>query len=384
MNTYVATSAANVLSVGATTKILRERIREGRYEVGDWLPAERDLTEDLNVNRRIVRAAVTALEKEGLLRCQRYCRPIVQALPTTEHNANDSEISASRLIALVMYHGGDLEKGSTSSQQRIFWGMNQELGRVGYHGVFLDLGNSIGTSEENAEKEAAHLRYVVEHGFGGAVFYAYAYGNNSALIQDIIRRIPLVLIDRTIPGIESDFVGMQNFQAMFDATKYLIGLGHQRIAYVSKPETIITVHERLLGYLEAIHDDNQTAGRCEMVISIPYAGEDWPVFDAVFNLPADKRPTAVLCVNDYDALKSAVRLNYLGLKIPEDVSVIGCDDIIKELPGGVGLTTIAQPFEEIGAEAARLLLRRIGHIDSPPVQIQVAARLTIRTSTIAR
>ncbi len=372
---------ANPHSTEATAKVLRERIRDGKYVVGDWLPAERDLTEELKVNRRVVRAAIGELEKEGILLCRRYCRPIVQAIPGGERRNSETEVSASRLIALVMYHGGELEEDS-SSQQRIFWGLNQELASAGYHGVFLDLGKQIGTDQENAEREAAHLRYVIECGFGGVVFYPYAYGNNAALVRDVVQRVPLVLLDRTMQGVDSDFVGAQNFRAMFDSTKYLLGLGHRRIAYITKPEPIIPVQDRLQGYLEAIND-GEYSGLHEMVLTIPFVGDDWPVFDAVFNMPKEKRPTAAICVNDYDAVRAARRLKHLHLNIPDDVSVIGCDDIVKELPGGPGLTTIAQPFEEIGREAARLLMRRMKDFHCPTVHSELPVRLTVRQSTIS-
>jgi GntR family transcriptional regulator, arabinose operon transcriptional repressor len=361
--------------------VLRDRIRDGKYGAGEWLPAERELTDDLNVHRRVVRAAISQLEKEGLLIRRRFCRPIVQSFPIVGPPVTDIPVAASKFVALVMHHGGSLERND-SAQQRIFWGMNQALGRAGYHAVFPDLGTEVGTPEENASSEAAQLRYVIDHRFGGVVFYPCAYYNNRDLIREVSRKMPLVLIDRMLSCIDSDFVGVQNHQATFVATKYLVGLGHKRIAYVTKPEPINTVYDRLQGYLHGLQDGLGT-DFYEMVLSIPSVGDTWPVFDTVFGLPAGERPTAAICVNDYEAVRVTDRLKLLNLNVPHDVSIIGCDDIVQKLPGGTSLTSIAQPFEEIGKEATRLLLRRIVEPASFPSHVELPVQLVVRESTIS-
>jgi len=365
---------------------LRERIRSGYYPAGERLPAERFLEEDLNVDRRVVRAAIAELDKEGLLVRRPNCRPIVQVLPTQTSESDEprtvSQFPSSRLVALVMWHGGPGEDAGTA-QQRIFWGMNQALGQAGYHGVFLDLGEEVGNEEQNAEREAMHLRYALDHGFGGILFYAYANNSNRELIQEVSRRMPLVLIDRMVPGVESDFVGSENLQSMFDATTHLMSLGHKRIAYVTKGDSINTIHERLWGYLTAMRGANSTSEN-EMVITAPATGNTaWPVFDAVFRLPAGQRPTAVLCVNDDEAVRVANRLLELGLQVPDDVSLIGFDNIVRTLPSGVAFTTVAQPFEDIGKAATKLFLRRMTDPSALPIHIELPTQMISRDSVKA-
>jgi len=378
------TATSSKRANNTVANLLRERIRSGHYQVGEWLPTERMLTEDLRVHRRVVRDALTQLENEGLILRRPHCRPIVQALerqaPVSPPIPTVPTFPTSRFVALVMYHGGDPEQG-TSAQQRIFWGMNEALGMAGYHAVFLDLGDRVRTEVENAEREAAHLRYVLDHGFGGVVFYSYAYLANKDLIREVSRRVPFVLLDRTLPGVEADFVGAANHQAMYDATKHLIEQGHRRIAYVTKAERINTVQDRLQGYVNAIHDlipDDVY----DMVITTPWMGSSkWPSLDAVFRLPKEERPTAVLCVNDYTAALVAERLAHLGISVPDDVSLIGFDNIVHQLPGGVGLTTVAQPFEDIGRTAAELVIRRFEKPSLPLADIQLPTQLVVRESS---
>jgi DNA-binding LacI/PurR family transcriptional regulator len=286
-----------------------------------------------------------------------------------------------------MWHGGGaLENPSNTSQQRIFWGINQMLAEAGYHTVFLDIGQ-IGGELENAEREAAHLQYVIDRGFGGAVFYPYAYRSNQELIHRLMRNTPLVLIDRRVAPLESDFVSTANYQAMFDMVMHLVEQGHRRIAYVTKCESIQPVLDRTQGYIDAVRHANID----EIILTIPSRldptanpDSNWTVIDAVFNVPKGVRPTAAVVFNDYAAHDLFVRLNQLGLSVPGDVALTGFDNIVSSLPGGLGLTTIDQPYEEIGKGAGQLLLRRLKDPSTPFASLEVPGKLIVRDSSSQR
>jgi len=365
---------------GKVAGMLRERIRSGHYPAGDRLPSERALVEDLNVDRRTVRAAITELKIEGLLERRPHCRPVVH-FSAMQADGNEtlpmvSGLPASRLIALVMWHGGAVDFSGTA-QQRVFWGMNETLGGSGYHGVFLDVGQNFGTYRKNAEREAEHLSYALNYGFGGVVFYPQAYSCNRELIQEVSRQIPLVLLDRLMPGIQADFVGSENRQSMYEATWHLVRQGHKRIAFVTSGEYINTVQERLQGYLQALNEAFPTDAY-EMIVTPPLThNNSWPMLDAIGRLPQDERPTAIICVNNIEAVRVANHLSALDISVPEDVSLIGFDNVQRTLPNGVGLTTVAQSFEEIGRAAAKLILLRIqdpslklAHVELPTQLIE--------------
>lgn len=381
-------------------RILSERIHSRVYGAGEPLPTERTLAADLKVHRRSVRMAIDQLVQEGLVSRRPNCRPTVGLPPSdmapsavAENGAKASQrisqlsasnrISASNLIALLMWHGGGPLEHAGTSQQRIFWGMNQSLMKLGYHAVFLDLGGQVGTEEENAAREAVHLRYVRDQGFGGALFYPYAYRHNRDLVQDVSRTVPLVLLDRKVHGVEGvDFVGINNYEAMREITRQLIKQGHRRIAHVTRSEPIHSVQDRVQGYLDAMRGAKDS-GTTEMILTIPpYSDERyWTVLDAVFRLPKDMRPTAAACLADYTAVGLAERLESLGLSAPGDVALTGFDNIVPTLPNGVGLTTSAQPYEEIGMTAVDLLMRRIKDPHAPPRSVELPARLIVRESS---
>ncbi|MEO7716709.1 MAG: GntR family transcriptional regulator [Capsulimonas sp.] len=375
--------------------ILSERIRMGVYGSGQPLPTERVLAADLQVNRRSVRNAIDQLVQEGLVFQRPNCRPTVGPSPDDiaemADGAGGSRISASNLIALIMWHGGGPLERAGSSQQRIFWGINQALKKFGYHAVFLDLGDLIGMEAETAAQEAAHLRYIRDQKFGGALFYPYAYRHNSALVREVSRSVPLVLLDRKMPGVDLDFVGVENHGALLEATDHLIAQGHRRIAHVTRSEPIQSVQNRVEGYLDAMRgasdpDSVRVTGATditEMVLTVPSYEDDrdWTVVDAVFRLPQGQRPTAAVCFTDYMADSLAKRLEYLGLSVPKDVALTGFDNIVPALPNGVGLTSMAQPYEQIGATAVDLLMRRIKDPGAEPKSVELPASLIVRESS---
>lgn len=361
---------------------LREQIRSGRLRSGDWLPPERELAREMGVYRRAVRDAIVTLEHEGFLHREPRCRPRIRnAEAGMNRPRKQARIDSSHLVALIMWHGDASEQGKTA-QQQIHWGMNQALAQAGYHGVFLDLGEEIGSEQENADREAARLRYALDNGFGGVIFYSYAYHQNTELVQEVASQIPLIVLDRKLPGIDADFVGIDNFQAMHYATMHLIRQGHRRTMYITPTEPIHPVQDRIRGYFAAIHNafGADVASGSVLAVSLGDAGKTWPLFDAAFRLPIHERPTSILCSNDYEAIRVAERLSGLGLSVPRDVSVVGFDNKIAALVHGVGLTTIAQPYEELGRAAAEAFLRRVKSPGLPPAHVELPVSLIVRES----
>ena len=384
-------SSARVARLPAAQRvagILSERIRSGQYAAGEMLPTERVLADDLHVHRRVVRAAIDQLVNDGIVNRRPHCRPT--AAEASRHldrvdtsRSGSPRISASNLVALIMWHGGGPLEHAGTSQQRIFWGMNQLLTNAGYLAVFLDLGGAHpDTEDETADREAAHLRYVLDQNFGGAVFYPYAYRHNRELAKEVAQSVPLVMIDRKIQGLESDFVGIENHNAMFETTQLLLSKGHRRIVYVTNWEPIDSVQDRVQGYLDAILGANDP-DIIDSLLTIPAGAQDrqWIVFDAIFRLPEGDRPTAAICMADYTAVSVAERLMFLGLSVPEDVELTGFDDIVPTLPNGLGLTTVAQPYEQIGSSAVELLIRRIKDPSAPLSTVKLPTKLIIRAST---
>jgi GntR family transcriptional regulator of arabinose operon len=364
--------------------VLRDRIISGQYKPGLPLPTGQVLANELDVDRRTVWRAIEELISEGLLTHNPTCRPrvaIQQKVAEESHDANTAveRPPPSRLIALIMWKGG-AEDRSGSVQQRIFWGMVDALAQERYHGVFLDAGPNSKQPAHAYERESENLNYVLKSGFGGVVFFPQAYNHNRELVQEVSKQIPVVFIDRIVNGVQADMVRVENRDSTYRATSYLIDKGHTRIAFVTTSAWISTVEERIRGYVDAIHHSFPSEA-FEMVLTPPLTTSHyWPEFYAIAGLPPEKRPTAYVCVNNIEAARVAEYLAELDLKVPDDASIIGFDNADQKLPNGVGLTTLTQPFEEIGKEAARLIIKRIQNPEAKFVHVELPAKLMINDS----
>lgn len=359
--------------------VLRERIETGFYPPRQWLPAERTLATDLGVHRGAVRIAIDRLAAAGLIQRNARCRPVVSGIgrePGGDLKRRPAARPlASRFVALIMGHRG-FEQGA-SVEQRIFWGMNEVLTREGCHGTFLDLGDEDASDEENAKRESELLRYAIDGGFGGVAILPRSYRSNRAVLQEAARVRPLVLVDHMVAGVETDHAGVDNMGAMKALTNYVVGQGHRRIAYITSTTPINTVQDRLEGYRAAMRH----AGLTPLVL---FAGNehDTEHLDFHWLLPDGQRATAILCMNDWLATIVYRRLVAMGLSVPGDISLAGFDNVVHTLPNGVGLTTVAQPYEEIGRSLARLLLARMASSGSLPRHVELPASVVPRESVV--
>ena len=142
------------------------------------------------------------------------------------------------------------------------------------------------------------------------------------------------------------------------AVEHLIGLGHQRIGYVLQEEQVSSVQERLRGYRDALESSGLSYVADLTVSARPTASL---ALDQLLSLP--KPPTALVAVNDFAAFAMIQEANKRGIHVPKDLSVVGFDNSSEAHTPRPGiLTTIRQPFEEIGRRAVELVLTR----QSPP------------------
>ncbi|HHL7890910.1 TPA: DNA-binding transcriptional regulator CytR [Escherichia coli] len=165
---------------------------------------------------------------------------------------------------------------------------------------------------------------------------------------------PMVMANEFAPELELPTVHIDNLIAAFDAVNYLYEQGHKRIGCIAGPEEMPLCHYRLQGYVQALR-------RCGIMVDPQYIARGDFTFEAgsramqqLLDLP--QPPTAVFCHSDVMALGALSQAKRQGLKVPEDLSIIGFDNIDLTQFCDPPLTTIAQPRYEIGREAMLLLL----------------------------
>jgi LacI family transcriptional regulator len=209
--------------------------------------------------------------------------------------------------------------------------------------------------------------------------------------QLLRRRMPVVFFDRLPASCRGPAVMVNNVEGSFEATRYIINLGHRRIAIITGPLAISTAAERAEGFRNAM-------GAAGLPIPEGYfrSGEfrlEGGYKCALEMMKLSPRPTALFATNYEMTLGMLRALQELGIKCPQEVSVMGFDDFVMGADGfswatmfSPQPTTVAQPSYEIGREALKLLLRRIegfedGHQDGQESVVRLRVELRVREST---
>lgn len=346
---------------------LRRQIETGAWPPEFQLPPEIDLATQFEVGRGTVRQAMALLVNQGLL--QRTAGKgtfvaISEARPR------------SQLIGMVVPYLRD------SLTTDMLHGAEGILRRSGYGLVFSH-------SEGSLKLEVAQIEQLRQQRVSGLILFPVGVEEEPATLSRVLPpNLPLVLVDRRLPGLVADTVVADNTGGAYRAVEHLLTVGHTRIACVTVPDRPSSVIDRIVGYEQAMRD----AGRLPLV-AVPLALHNDRVRDTVPSYSADElspvdhllgvpdAPTALFCINDFVALGVMRRLVEQGKRIPDDVAIVGFDDIAIAPYMPVPLTTVAQPKYEIGVQAAQLLLDQIAGAAAPGREVVLPTSLVVRDSS---
>ncbi|WP_236895783.1 LacI family DNA-binding transcriptional regulator [Devosia sp. SL43] len=188
----------------------------------------------------------------------------------------------------------------------------------------------------------------------------------------------VVLLDEDIAGVSLPGVFVENAEGAYAATRHLIEAGHRDIALIGGPYRLMSVNERLAGFSRAMSE----AG-LPMAPGWVMLGEysrDYGATAAAVMLDAPERPTAILACSDYIAIGVLQAVRERGLVIPDDLSLIGFDDMAFAELVAPPLTTIRQPVAEMGRVAVQHLLSLLGDGPPPPPETRLPVHLVARQS----
>jgi DNA-binding LacI/PurR family transcriptional regulator len=191
-------------------------------------------------------------------------------------------------------------------------------------------------------------------------------------------KIPLVTFDRDYP--EVDAILLDNLDGGFTAARYLLELGHRRIACIGGPDTGTRSGDRVRGYQQALVDFGLRAEPDLVRIGnwSFQSGQE----DAAYFLELPKPPTAIFACNDMMAIGAISLLQKKGIRVPEDVSIVGFDNITLADFSSPPLTTVATPIVKLGRQLCQMLLDRInGQLPSTAHHVVVRGELLVRGST---
>jgi len=273
---------------------------------------------------------------------------------------------------------GVVVPASTPFLAGILQGIHDALDEADY--AMLVAWNPLHFAAPENRVERRHIRRLLERRVDGFILRP----THDAATDDDFREVrkeglPLVVVDRELPGVRCDFAGTDDEAGARMAADHLLALGHRRLGHLAGPRTVSTARLRRRGFERAVAAFGRGAA-CRVVEGPDFRGlRD----EALRLLRARPRPTAVFCANDDAASALYEAAAARGLRIPQDLSVVGFADLPVASWLRPALTTVRQDPYRIGQEAARIVLARCA--GSPPrdrpFDVRLKPELVVRGST---
>jgi DNA-binding LacI/PurR family transcriptional regulator len=237
-------------------------------------------------------------------------------------------------------------------------GVQDEAGSGGSVTVLLD-------TMEDPQREEQLLRTLVRQPIGGVIACGPRLPTEELIAVQRRYRVPMVVLNRSIRHPEIPCVIVDSENATYRATRHLLDLHHTRVAFIAGPSTSEAAQSRRRGVEAALAETGLALPPEWSVSSLPNVNGGFLAMSSLLALPPAQRPTAVIVYNDIMALGALHAARAQRQRVPEDVSVIGFDDIAMAAHANPPLTTISQPKYRMGRLALQLLRRVIDGQPSP-------------------
>jgi len=241
----------------------------------------------------------------------------------------------------------------------------------------------IASSEENAEFERQEIDQMLARRVD-ALIIASTQRTPQSFSRITKQRVPYVLVDRKFEGLDANFIGTDDVKAGMLATEHLISRGCRQIAYIGG-DYLSTAADRLGGFLAA-------AASHDIKVPPKYICRRTQLDDAADNtgylamkalLRLTPRPDGVFCFSDPIANGAIQAVLEQGLRIPEDVAIVGCGNVLYASALRVPLSSVSQDSENMGEHAAKLVLEMVGAgAKASPREVRMRPTLVARASTM--
>ena len=337
---------------------LIEQIEHGVFKANDKIPTEEELVHITGLARATIRQAIQNLVNMGYLARKRRLGTFVK------NGTADTEKRT--IIGLLV---PDIRSGYTPELAR---GAEDEAAKTRHSLILCD-------TDDLFIKANFYSDRLIENSVSGVIYVPTAASDeqNRNIVDKFYRKhIPVVLADRTIPGLEIDHVTTDNFQGGYEITRYLIEKGHRNIGVVFS-SLFSTERLRYEGYKKALTEYHIPIDPSIIIIDNgPFIPNRYFQY-ARDLLNQREKITAVFAGHDRIALLFYSAAKELGLAIPEDISIVGYDDLNFTT---IKLTTMHQPIYEMGQESMRLIMSRIHENDRKAQHIELNSHLVERDS----
>ncbi|GAB4023891.1 LacI family DNA-binding transcriptional regulator [Spirosoma koreense] len=258
---------------------------------------------------------------------------------------------------------------------KVIIGAQEALAESGYNVVICH-------SNESYETEVTNARALLASRVDGLIVSHTKETRNFDHFQQFQRQgIPVVFFNRVCEDMDVPKVVVDDYAGAFEAVEHLIQIGRRRIAHLAGPSTLPNSRNRLNGYRDALLKHGLPI-EPDLVISYDLTLEKANIYvNHLLNLP--NPPDALFAINDPTAIEALTVIKSRGLRVPDDVAVVGFSNDPLAALVEPGLTTVVQPVDEIGQQAARLLVEQLTgrDVDAVAKTVVLPTHLVIRGST---
>ncbi|MFC5648643.1 GntR family transcriptional regulator [Paenibacillus solisilvae] len=337
----------------------------------DKLPSENELTKQFSVSRITVKKAMSDLVEQGIIYRVQGKGTYVSA-PDSGSAAGEAPIHPQETQSVALL----LPFINNQHNALLLNGVESILSEAGYSLLFCNTENSI-------EKEERIIREMVERQVAGMIVYPVdGESYNREILQLTLDSFPLVVMDRYLRGIDTNCVCPDNLRGAQEGVNYLISLGHRNIGFLS---TVITgtssIEDRLAGYEKALAEHHIPIDRRYRYVDIEL-GEPKPIKEKIRDfLERNPELTAIFAINPGLGLQAIKVASEMGIRVPEDLSLIFFDDFEFSEFYTVRPTFISQEENVLGKEAAKLLISIMENPEQDTQKLFFPPKLIIREST---
>jgi LacI family transcriptional regulator len=252
----------------------------------------------------------------------------------------------------------------------IMRGVDAEMGSAGRDLILY-------TTHRDTAKEAAYVATCL-NGMADGMLLVLPHNPSEYIDRMMNRKFPFVFIDHQGIGRECATVNAANWQGGYKVAEYLIGLGHRRIGFITGWKDLVAVQDRMKGFQAALKS-NHIAEDPELIFEGTFEQSDG-YHGGLHFLSLPDPPTAIFASNDVMAMGVMDAAREKGFRIPENLSVIGFDDIHQAAEVHPALTTVRQPLEKMGRMASQILLEMLRHPGGKIERVELPTELVLRDS----
>jgi LacI family transcriptional regulator, repressor for deo operon, udp, cdd, tsx, nupC, and nupG len=333
-------------------KRIKEMIKNG--SLVDKIPGERVLARELDVSYMTLRKAVAELVEEGLL------YKVSTKGTFVGHKKNNSRITNN----IGFFLDESINEGISSPYYSlVFRSLEEEAAHIGYNILFFSDFDDLNPLKNKKKVD-------------GVIICCFPRIEDK--IQEIKNYVPIVLLDNLAADKSIPSVTIDNFNSCSNSTGYLLSMGHRRIGFVSGLLDSDVCKDRLLGYNNALTRFGIKNDK-ELVFRGDYSCESGERAGKYFVSLSDP-PSAIVCANDSMAIGAMKVIRESGFRIPEDISIIGFDDILLASRVFPALTTNAAPIEEMARKTVEILRKEMNGGNTDYLHVILEAKLIKRDS----